>query len=223
MQILIRTSNIHISIAGNLIIPSNRTNSIVLFAHGSGSGKSSPRNRIVSELLNKADIATLMLDLLTADEEKEDNQTRKYRFNIPLLSDRLISSVDYLKNLNKDTKDLCVGIFGSSTGAAASLIVAEKRRNFVKALVSRGGRVDMATKYCEFENIRTPSLFIVGHKDQETIKVNKNIFEKLRNIEDGKKRIIIIPGASHLFDEPGKVEQVARLTASWFSTYLKNH
>jgi len=223
VQILIRTSNIHISIAGNLIIPSNRTNSIVLFAHGSGSGKSSPRNRIVSELLNKADIATLMLDLLTADEEKEDNQTRKYRFNIPLLSDRLISSVDYLKNLNKDTKDLCVGIFGSSTGAAASLIVAEKRRNFVKALVSRGGRVDMATKYCEFENIRTPSLFIVGHKDQETIKVNKNIFEKLRNIEDGKKRIIIIPGASHLFDEPGKVEQVARLTASWFSTYLKNH
>ena len=206
-----------------MIIPSDRTNSIVLFAHGSGSGISSPRNKIVSESLNKADIATLMLDLLTGHEEKEDNRTRKYRFNIPLLADRLISSVDYLKNLNKDTKDFCIGIFGSSTGAAAGLIVAEKRWNSVKALVSRGGRVDMASKYCEFENIITPSLFIVGHKDPKTIKVNKNIFEKLRNIEDGKKRFIIIPGASHLFDEPGKLEQVTRLTSSWFTTHLKNH
>ncbi len=206
---------------GNLIIPSTRTSSIVLFAHGSGSGKYSQRNLIVSESLNKANIATLMLDLLTCDEIKKDNRSREYRFNIPLLSDRLNSSVDYLMNMN-NTKDFRIGIFGSSTGAAAGLIVAEKRWEFIKALVSRGGRVDMASRYCKLENIRTPSLFLVGDKDQKTVRVNKSVFGKLRNIDNNKKRIMLIPGASHLFDEPGKLEQVARLASSWFITHLEN-
>jgi putative phosphoribosyl transferase len=210
------------AIEGILTIPSKNTKGIVIFSHGSGSGRHSVRNQNVAKILNQSDIATLLLDLLTPKEEKIDNQTKEFRFNIGLISERLDCAIDYIKN-NFETKDFDVGIFGASTGAASALIIsANKKQDIVKAIVSRGGRVDLALKYCDIKNIRVPSLFIVGEKDSEILNLNKKVFELLTNINIENKKIVIIPGATHLFEEPGKLEQVSRHASSWFKKYLIN-
>jgi putative phosphoribosyl transferase len=200
-------------IEGNLTIPIG-TKSIVLFAHGSGSSRFSPRNQYVAKTLNKAKIATLLIDLLTQKEEKIDIRTSQFRFNIELLTKRLLYAAKWLLK-NPQTKNLRLGIFGASTGAAAALIVATKLPNDVAAVVSRGGRPDLATNY--LKEVKTPTLFIVGGNDTVVIDLNKEAMMKLLE----KNKLEIVLGASHLFAEPGKLEEVAQLSSNWFTKHLK--
>lgn len=200
------------------MIPPNATG-LVLFAHGSGSGRNSPRNKLVSQILNKSGIATLLLDLLTEYEEKIDLETKEFRFNIPLLIERLVIVIDEIRS-KRETRDLDIGIFGSSTGSASAIVAAQKRSNIVRTVVSRGGRVDLARKYCEVKNIRTPILLIVGDKDPVTLEINQKLFNDVKSVESSNKKLTIIPGATHLFEEQGKLEQVSRLAASWFRRFL---
>ncbi|MFZ0510966.1 MAG: alpha/beta family hydrolase [Candidatus Nitrosopolaris sp.] len=204
---------------GKLHIPRS-AEGIIIFAHGSGSGRHSPRNQSVAEKLNEDGLATLLLDLLTADEEKLDNQTRQLRFDIGLLSKRLISTIDWIMN-NPDTKNLAVGLFGASTGAAAALVAAAERQNVVSAIVSRGGRPDLAGRNM-LKSVQAPTLLLVGGNDPEVLELNENA---LKDVKAEKKKITIIPGATHLFEEPGKMEQVARIASGWFRCYflIKKH
>jgi putative phosphoribosyl transferase len=204
---------------GKLRIPQS-SEGIIIFAHGSGSGRHSPRNQFVAEKLNEDGLATLLLDLLTAEEEKLDNQTRQLRFDIGLLSKRLISAIDWTMN-NPDTKNLAVGLFGASTGAAAALVAAAERPNVVSAIVSRGGRPDLAGKDI-LKSVRAPTLLLVGGDDQQVLELNENA---LKDINAEKKKLTLIPGATHLFEEPGKLEQVARIASGWFRCYflIKKH
>ena len=215
--------NNHIyNIQGDLIIPKD-SKELVIFAHGSGSGRYSPRNQYVANVLNNYGISTLLLDLLTDDEEKVDNITREYRFDIELLSNRLISITDWLLE-QENTKDKILGYFGASTGAAAALIAADKRSENISAIVSRGGRVDLASKYTSLRKIICPILLIVGENDDKVIEINQYILNNyLENVE--KKKMIIIPGASHLFEEHGKLEEVAEKASGWFRCYfqIKEH
>jgi putative phosphoribosyl transferase len=206
-------------IEGNLNIIS-KSDKIVIFAHGSGSGRHSPRNKYVSRVLNKYGISTLLVDLLTENEERIDDITAEYRFNIPLLADRLVLVTEYVLNFYKQKgKVEGIGYFGASTGAAAALIAAEKMKNMVKAVVSRGGRVDLASQYTSIEHIVCPILFIIGENDLPVINWNKDVMDnQIPNVK--AKKIIIIPGASHLFEEKGKLEEVARYAADWFKKYL---
>ena len=208
-----------IFLEGELRIPQS-SEGIIIFAHGSGSGRHSPRNQFVAEKLNEDGLATLLLDLLTAEEEKLDNQTRHLRFDIGLLSERLISTIDWTMN-NPDTKNLAVGLFGASTGAAAALVAAAERPNVVSAIVSRGGRPDLAGKDI-LKLVRAPTLLLVGGNDPQVLDLNENA---LKNINAEKKKLRIIPGATHLFEEPGKLEQVARIASGWFRCYflIKKH
>ncbi len=208
-----------IFLEGELHIPQS-SEGIIIFAHGSGSGRHSPRNQFVAEKLNEDGLATLLLDLLTAEEEKLDNQTRHLRFDIGLLSERLISTIDWTMN-NPDTKNLAVGLFGASTGAAAALVAAAERPNVVSAIVSRGGRPDLAGKDI-LKLVRAPTLLLVGGNDPQVLDLNENA---LKNINAEKKKLRIIPGATHLFEEPGKLEQVARIASGWFRCYflIKKH
>ncbi len=201
-----------IILEGNLNIPKN-AKGIVLFAHGSGSSRFSPRNKYVADVLNKANIATLLIDLLTKEEEKIDDVTAHLRFDIDLLSERLIYATDWLKK-NPDTTNLKIGYFGASTGAAAALVAAAKLQS-VYAIVSRGGRPDLARDY--LENVKAPTLLIVGGNDTIVIDLNKEAMKKL-SIEN---KLEIVKGASHLFEEPGALEKVAKLAAYWFKKYLK--
>ena len=201
-----------IILEGNLNIPKN-AKGIVLFAHGSGSSRFSPRNKYVADVLNKANIATLLIDLLTKEEEKIDDVTAHLRFDIDLLSVRLIYATDWLKK-NPDTTNLKIGYFGASTGAAAALVAAAKLQS-VYAIVSRGGRPDLARDY--LENVKAPTLLIVGGNDTIVIDLNKEAMKKL-SIEN---KLEIVKGASHLFEEPGALEKVAKLAAYWFKKYLK--
>jgi dienelactone hydrolase len=201
------------TIEGSLVIPLG-AKGIVLFAHGSGSGRFSPRNQYVAKVLNQAGIATLLIDLLTKQEEKEDLQTGQFRFDINLLAQRLIGATEWLRK-NPRTKNLAFGYFGASTGAAAALIAAAKLPEYVKAVVSRGGRPDLALDY--IPKVKAPTLFIVGGNDTVVIDMNK---KAMKNFSAGKK-LEILPGASHLFEETGKLEEVAKLAASWFSKYLR--
>lgn len=205
---------------GNLNFIS-KSQKMVVFAHGSGSGRHSPRNKFVSRILNECGISTLLVDLLTENEEHIDNITAEYRFNIPLLADRLTLVTQFLINHQVHQKHTAkeIGYFGASTGAAAALIAAEKMKNVIKAVVSRGGRVDLAHTYVSTENIVCPILFIVGENDEPVIRWNKYVLEnQLPNVKH--KQIIIIPGASHLFEEPGKLEEVAKYAAEWFTKHL---
>ncbi|HYA82498.1 MAG TPA: alpha/beta family hydrolase [Candidatus Bathyarchaeia archaeon] len=204
---------------GKLRIPQN-PQGIIIFAHGSGSGRHSPRNQFVAEKLNEDGLATLLFDLLTADEEELDNQTRKLRFDIGLLSKRLISTINWITN-NHDTKNLAVGLFGASTGAAAALVAAAELPNTVCAIVSRGGRPDLAGKDV-LKSIRAPTLFLVGGNDPHVVELNENALEDMTT---EKKKITLIPGATHLFEEPGKLEQLARIASGWFRCYflIKKH
>lgn len=201
------------TIEGNLTIPSG-ADSIVLFAHGSGSGRFSTRNQYVARVLNESGIGTFLVDLLTKEEEEADTETGEYRFNINLLAERLVATTEWLKK-NPATKGLAVGYFGSSTGAAAALIAAARFPKDVKTIVSRGGRPDLASQ--QLHKVHVPTLFIVGRRDTEVLELNKEAMAQV----PAEKRLEIIPGATHLFEEPGKLEEVARLSAKWFSAHLR--
>jgi putative phosphoribosyl transferase len=214
---LVQISAGQTTLEGNLVIPKS-SRGIVLFAHGSGSGRHSPRNKYVAEVLQDAGIATLLIDLLTEEEEEIDLQTRHLRFDIDLLAQRLIEATDWLKQeQNIQTKDLSVGFFGASTGAAAALVAAAQRQKIVKAIVSRGGRPDLAGSE-NLSRVQAPTLLIIGGNDEPVIEMNKDAFKQLTNLEDNekKKKIVIVPGATHLFEEPGKLEEVADLAKDWF-------
>ena len=182
---------------------------VVLFAHGSGSGRMSPRNQYVARVLQEAGIATLLIDLL---EEWEADDRSKV-FDIGLLSERLLSATDWLTE-NAETKDLKIGYFGASTGAAAALQAAAKRGTQIGAVVSRGGRPDLAMDY--LSDVKAPTLLIVGGNDHIVIQLNREAYEILETT----KRFEIVPGASHLFEEPGTLEEVASLARDWFVKHL---
>lgn len=186
---------------------------LVIFAHGSGSSRFSPRNNYVAELLQKQGLATLLMDLLTEDEEKIDVHTREFRFDIPLLAERLVGATEWLKK-NPETKNLHLGYFGASTGAAAALIAAAKLPHDIKAIVSRGGRPDLATDY--LSEVKAPTLLIVGGEDGAVIGMNEGALRKL----SCEKKLDIVLGATHLFEEPGKLEEVAKLAKEWFQINL---
>jgi putative phosphoribosyl transferase len=206
---------------GHLAIPIG-AEGIVLFSHGSGSSRHSPRNQYVARVLQDAGLATLLIDLLTVEEEKEDLVTRQHRFNIGLLAKRLITATDWIAQ-QADTQNLIVGYFGASTGSAAALIAGAERANTISAIVSRGGRPDLAGSQA-LKNVKAPTLFIVGEKDNtKIIDLNKDALKQLNIVE--KKKLVVIPGATHLFEEPGTLEEVARISKGWFQCYflIKKH
>lgn len=188
---------------------------VVLFAHGSGSGRHSPRNRYVAAELQRAGLATVLADLLTPQEERHDARTAELRFDIGLLAARVEALVDWLTG-HEDTAGLGVGLFGASTGAAAALVAAATRPEPVQAVVSRGGRPDLADGH--LRRVGQPTLLIVGADDPVVIELNREAMERL----DGEPRLEIVPGASHLFGEPGTLEQVAGLARDWFTRHLRS-
>lgn len=201
-----------VSLGGDLTVPEGAVG-IVLFAHGSGSSRSSPRNRFVAGRLQAGGLATLLFDLLTPEEEQVDLRTRHLRFDIELLAERLVGATDWL--LDQDGLcDLDIGYFGASTGAAAALIAAFRRPEAVSAVVSRGGRPDLAIPV--LPKVRAPTLLIVGGHDHPVIEMNREALALL----DAEKRLEIVPGATHLFEEPGTLEQVAELATDWFRAHL---
>ena len=197
---------------GDLVRPDS-TGGLVVFAHGSGSSRKSPRNRIVAQSLQQAGLGTLLFDLLTAAEEAEDLRQGQSRFNIPFLAERLTAVTDWIL-LNPDLRGSAVGYFGASTGAAAALVAAASRQNIIRAIVSRGGRPDLAG--AALHQVKAPTLLIVGGNDHQVITMNREALAKL----SAKKEMVIIPGASHLFEERGTLEEVARLAALWFRDHL---
>jgi putative phosphoribosyl transferase len=201
-----------VRLRGVLSLPPN-PRGLVLFAHGSGSSRFSPRNRHVAQLLREQGLATLLFDLLTSEEESLDRQTTELRFNIPLLTRRLLQVTDWTGML-PDLRELPLGYFGSSTGAAAALEAAAERPARVRAIVSRGGRPDLARD--SLLRVLTPSLFIVGGDDQPVILLNLRAAEQM----SAPQAVMIIPGATHLFEEPGALDEVARLAGEWFLRYL---
>ena len=198
-------------LAGMLAIPKQVTG-IVLFAHGSGSSRFSPRNQFVAGRLNEDGLATLLFDLLTAQENLIDERTRALRFDIELLSQRLIGAIDWVGS-QLQTQTLPIGLFGASTGSAAALNAAAQRQSSVGAVVSRGGRPDLAS---ELSRVRAPTLLIVGELDSQVIKLNEAAAAHLA----AEHQIKIIPGASHLFEESGTLEAVATVASDWFRRYL---
>ena len=200
-------------VEGNLTVPSG-ARGVVLFAHGSGSSRFSPRNRYVAKVFNAQKIATLLFDLLTNEEDQEDLVTAEYRFNINLLAERLIGATEWLKK-DPQTKNCSFGYFGASTGAAAALIAAAKLPNDIAAVVSRGGRPDLAANY--LPRVAAPTLLLVGGLDTEVIELNRQAMAQM----SAEKKLVIIPGATHLFEEPGKLEEVAKLSTDWFLRYLR--
>ena len=200
------------TLKGNLGIPKD-ARGVVLFAHGSGSGRHSPRNRYVAEVLREAGLATLLVDLLTPEEEEVDLRTRHLRFDIGLLADRLAAATDWVIE-NSSTQNLRVGYFGASTGAGAALVAAAELPRQVGAIVSRGGRPDLAGE--ALPRVTAPTLLIIGGEDELVIGMNREAMEQLR----AEKKLEVVPGATHLFEEPGKLEEVARLAAGWFVQHL---
>ncbi len=201
-----------VSLEGNLGIPGN-ARGVVLFAHGSGSSRFSPRNRYVAQVLRAAGLATLLIDLLTAEEEAVDARSGRLRFDIPLLVQRLVGATDWLRQ-NTDTQNLSVGYFGASTGAGAALAAAVERPEVISAIVSRGGRPDLAGAV--LPQVKAPTLLIVGGLDSVVVAINRNALDKIR----AEKKLVVVPRATHLFEEPGALEEVARLAANWFLSYL---
>ncbi len=201
-----------VSLEGSLSVPAETTG-VVLFAHGSGSSRLSPRNRQVASSLNREGLATLLIDLLTVEEERVDMLTGHMRFDIELLAGRLVGATDWLKS-GPETMNLEIGYFGASTGAAAALTASTLRPEAVKAVVSRGGRPDLAGSY--LPRVAAPTLLIVGGNDVPVIGMNREALARL-NVE---KELKIVPGATHLFEEPGALEAVSRLAAWWFRRHL---
>lgn len=204
-----------VSLNGDLIIP-EQSRGLVVFAHGSGSSRQSPRNQYVAGVLRQAKLATLLFDLLTPDEELEDQATGHLRFDIGLLARRLIGATDWLKATDA-TRHLKPGYFGASTGAAAALVAAAERPDVIGAVVSRGGRPDLAAPV--LDRVKAPTLLIVGGDDFPVIDMNRQALARLRT----EKKLVIIPGATHLFEEPGTLEKVAELAAGWFGDHLAKH
>ncbi len=201
-----------VSLDGDLCIPEG-AQGLVLFAHGSGSGRHSPRNRYVAGALQERRLATLLIDLLTVEEEVVDMRSGELRFDIGLLAGRLIGATDWL-GTNDTTRALRVGYFGASTGAAAALVAAAERPAAVGAVVSRGGRPDLAAEV--LPRVQAPTLLIVGGNDVPVIGMNREALALMR----AQAQLVIVPGATHLFEEPGALEEVARLAGDWFARYL---
>jgi putative phosphoribosyl transferase len=197
---------------GGLAVPDG-ARGVVLFAHGSGSSRHSPRNRFVAEALREGALATLLLDLLTPEEEAADARTRQLRFAIALLAERLVGAIDWLAQ-QPASRGLPVGLFGASTGGGAALVAAAERPDAVGAVVSRGGRPDLAGDALPL--VRAPSLLIVGGDDEAVLGLNRRAMARM----SAPVTLEIVPGATHLFEEPGTLEQVARLARDWFVRYL---
>jgi putative phosphoribosyl transferase len=212
-QSAVRISIPPVFLDGSLALPA-RARGVVLFAHGSGSSRHSPRNRYVAEVLHQGGLGTLLFDLLTQDEERIDARTAELRFDIPLLARRLVGATDWLAS-RPDTRDLVVGYFGASTGGGAALVAAAERPGTVGAVVSRGGRPDLAGSALAL--VRAPTLLIVGGEDTPVILMNREALSQLRC----EKKLEIVPGATHLFEEPGTLEAVAELAREWFADHLQ--
>jgi pimeloyl-ACP methyl ester carboxylesterase len=196
------------------LVPPAAEKGVVLFAHGSGSGRRSPRNRTVAGLLHAHGIGTLLLDLLSASEAPVDEVTARYRFDIPLLTERLLSATDWFAS-RPESKGVPLGYFGASTGGAVAMIAAAERPEVVKAIVLRGARTDLGD--ASAERIRCPTLILVGGDDTSIQLLNARTMQLLRC----EKELVVIPGASHLFEEPGTLESVAQRTADWFDRHLR--
>lgn len=201
-----------VALGGNLGIPGD-AQGVVLFAHGSGSSRFSPRNRYVAQVLRAAGLATLLIDLLTTDEEAVDARSKRLRFDIPLLVRRLVGATDWLRQ-NTDTQNLPVGYFGASTGAGAALAASVERPEVVSAIVSRGGRPDLAGAV--LPQVKAPTLLIVGGLDSVVVAINRDALDKIH----AEKKLVVVPRATHLFEEPGTLEEVARLASNWFLSHL---
>jgi putative phosphoribosyl transferase len=208
-----------VALEGVLVVPP-RARGIVVFAHGTGSGRFSPRNSAVARTLNAASLATLLIDLLTAEEEEADLRTAELRFDVGLLGERVVAATDWLAldasvgDLPPTLGRLPVGCFGASTGAAAALIAAARRPHRVAAVVSRGGRPDLAGDV--LARVTAPTLLIVGGRDTEVLRLNRLAQQRL----GGESRLEIVPGAGHLFEEPGALDRVAALARDWFVAHL---
>ena len=200
-------------IEADLRVPEQATG-LVIFAHGSGSGRFSSRNRAVAEFLEENRFGTLLLDLLTREEEAIDVHTREYRFDIDRLARRVVLATGWAQ-LRKDLQPLPIGYFGASTGAAAALIAAADRSDIVRAVVSRGGRPDLADGW--LPKVQAPTLLIVGGDDEPVIGMNRDAMRQM----SATVQLEIVPGATHLFEEPGTLEQVMQLATSWFRRYLE--
>ncbi|MFN0125816.1 MAG: dienelactone hydrolase family protein [Verrucomicrobiales bacterium] len=202
-----------VRLAGDLWIPA-AASGVVLFAHGSGSSRFSQRNQFVAATFREARLGTLLFDLLTAEEEAVDAETRSLRFDIPLLVDRLVAATRWLIG-RPEASHLGIGLFGASTGGAAALVAAAELGDVVAAVVSRGGRPDLAG--AALASVRAPTLLIVGGYDEMVIDLNEQALARLTCV----KQLRLVPGATHLFEEPGKLEEVARLSTRWFVRYLR--
>jgi putative phosphoribosyl transferase len=203
------------SLGATLTLP-DQPCGLVVFAHGSGSSRTSPRNRLVAGILVEAGLATLLMDLLTPEEEVEDARTAALRFDIPLLAERLTAAVDLVGGDHR-LRPLGLGLFGASTGAAAALVTAADRPSVARAVVSRGGRPDLARP--RLPEVQAPTILIVGGDDPVVIEMNRASLPELTGAE---RRLEIVPGATHLFEEPGALEQVAELARDWFLRYLSS-
>jgi len=201
-----------VGLEGDLALPDG-ARAVVVFAHGSGSSRLSPRNQQVAEVLQEAGIGTLLMDLLTPDEGAADERTGHLRFNIDLLANRLTQAVDWIA-ADESTSRLQVGCFGASTGAAAALVTAVRRPDNVRAVVSRGGRPDLVGAMLAM--VDAPTLLIAGGRDHTVLELNRQAFDRLRC----EKELQIVPGATHLFEEPGALDKVAALARDWFVDWL---
>ncbi len=201
-----------VALDGDLAVP-HAARGVVLFAHGSGSSRHSPRNRRVAADLQAAGYATLLVDLLTADEEVVDRRTRVHRFDIELLAGRLTGAADGLAGL-RETRGLALALFGASTGAAAALVTAAERQDLVGAVVSRGGRPDLAGD--ALERVRAPTLLLVGGEDRQVLDVNRAASARMT----AEHEVTVVPGATHLFEEPGALDQVVERTVTWLTRWL---
>jgi pimeloyl-ACP methyl ester carboxylesterase len=208
----VRIDTAGVALEGDLVIPEGAL-ALVVFAHGSGSSRFSPRNRYVARLLNKRRLATLLVDLLTPAEEEQDALSGRLRFDINLLADRLMGATDWASR-EPATQRLPLGYFGASTGAAAALVAAALRAERVGAVVSRGGRPDLAD--VALRDVRAPTLLIVGGNDPEVLELNRMALKLMSCV----RQLAIVPGASHLFEEPGALDEVARLARDWFLRHL---
>ena len=207
LPVTVRVDSVHLD--GNLSLPTAATG-VVIFAHGSGSSRHSPRNRYVADVLNEAALDTLLIDLLTADEQEVDLQTSQLRFDIPFLAYRLVAITHWLRE-QPQMAGLKIGYFGASTGAGAALVAAAKLPGMVRAVVSRGGRPDLAAD--ALERVEAATLAIVGSNDPIVLELNRQAFARMRCV----KALEVMPGASHLFEEPGALEEVAKLACAWFT------
>ena len=203
----------HVHLTGTLALPPHPAG-LVLFAHGSGSSRHSPRNRYVADLLNEGGLATLLIDLLTADEQEVDMQTAQLRFDIPFLARRLVTISEWLKQ-HEEIPGLKLGHFGASTGAGAALVAAAEAPHLVQSVVSRGGRPDLAGK--ALARVQAPTLLIVGGDDHVVLELNREAMAQMHC----RKELRIVPGASHLFEEPGTLKRAAGLARDWFLETLK--